>query len=169
MKTICSRVRRLEIAVSLYSPAKGSRAIYYSKKIPRSRIREVGSGSQVIGRGAISLFHSYYLWEFGSFLCFFSFVVSLLCNPNKYSREQRGRRLFPPIISPSVALELKGYCKGTSRVTLSKFWGSDLLMAQRQIVYCVPIVPDFSCLCHAVWCLLILVLEHSVIIDRLPW
>jgi len=69
--------------LSLYSPSKGLRAIYCSEKIPRSRIKEVESSSQVIRRGAISLFYSYYLWEFGSFLCFFSFVVSLLCNPNK--------------------------------------------------------------------------------------
>jgi len=82
MKTMYSRARQLEIAVSLYSPSKGSRAIYYSEKIPRSRIRGVGSGSQVIERSAVSLFHFYYFWEFGSFLCFFSFV-SLLCNPNK--------------------------------------------------------------------------------------
>jgi len=33
-------------------------------------------------------------------------------------------------------------CKGTSRVMLSKFWGSDLLVAQWQIVYCIPIVPE---------------------------
>ena len=83
MKTTRSRARQLEIAASLYSPAKGSRAIHYLEKNPWSRIRGVGSGSQVIGRGAISSFHSYYLWEVGSFLCFFSFVVSLLCNPNK--------------------------------------------------------------------------------------
>ena len=44
----------------------------------------------MIRRDAISLFYSYYLWEFGSFLCFFSFVVSLICNPNKYSRVQKG-------------------------------------------------------------------------------
>ena len=30
-------------------------------------------------------------------------------------------------------------------------------------------VPDFSCLCHAVQCLLLVVLGHSVIIGRLPW
>jgi len=83
MKTIRSRARRLEIAASLYSLAKGSRAIYCLEKNIQSRIRGVGSGSQVIGRGAVSSFHSYYLWEFRSFLCFFSFVVSLLCNPNK--------------------------------------------------------------------------------------
>ena len=83
MKTICLRTRRLEITASLYSLSKGSRAIYYLEKNPRNRIREVGSGSQVIERGAVSSFHFYYLWEFGSFLCFFSFVVLLLCNPNK--------------------------------------------------------------------------------------
>ena len=83
MKTICSRARRLKITTSLYGPSKGSRAVYCLEKIPRSRIREVESGSQVIGRGAVSSFPSYYLWEFGSFLCFFSFVVLLLCNPNK--------------------------------------------------------------------------------------
>jgi len=83
MKTTYSRTRQLEIATSLYSPEKGSRAIHCLEKNLQSRIRGVGSGSQVIRRGVISSFHSYYLWEFGSFLCFFSFVVSLLCNPNK--------------------------------------------------------------------------------------
>ena len=83
MKTMCSRARRLKIAASLYSPAKGSRAIHCLEKNTQSRIRGVGSGNQVIGRGAISSFYSYYFWEFGSFLCFFSFVVLLLCNPNK--------------------------------------------------------------------------------------
>ena len=83
MKTICLRARRLEITTSLYGPAKGLRAIHCLEKNTWSRIREVGSSSQVIRRGAVSSFHSYYLWEFGSFLCFFSFVVSLLCNPNK--------------------------------------------------------------------------------------
>jgi len=42
--------------------------------------REAGSSRQVIRRVATSLFCFCYLWEFGSFLCFFSFVVSLLCN-----------------------------------------------------------------------------------------
>jgi len=83
MKTTCSRARQLEITASLYGLAKGLRAIHCLEKNPQSRIRGVGSSSQVIGRGAISSFHSYYLWEFGSFLCFFSFVVLLLCNPNK--------------------------------------------------------------------------------------
>jgi len=69
--------------LSLYGPSKGLRTIYCLKKNPRSRIRGVGSGSQVIRRGAVSSFHSYYLWEFRSFFCFFSFVVLLLCNSNK--------------------------------------------------------------------------------------
>jgi len=83
MKTTCLRARQLKITTSLYSLAKGSRAIYCLEKNLRSRIKGVGSGSQVIGRGVILSFDSYYLWEFRSFLCFFSFVVSLLCNPNK--------------------------------------------------------------------------------------
>jgi len=53
MKTTCSRVRQLEIAVSFYSPAKGSRAIHCLEKNTWSRIRGVGSGSQVIRRGAV--------------------------------------------------------------------------------------------------------------------
>jgi len=48
-------------AVSLYSPAKGSRAIYCLEKNPQSKIRGVRSGSQVIRRGAVSSFHFYYL------------------------------------------------------------------------------------------------------------
>jgi len=83
MKTIYSRAKQLKITVSLYGLSKGSRAIYCLEKNPWSRIRGVGSSSQVIGRGAVLSFYSYYLWEFGSFLCFFSFVVLLLCNPNK--------------------------------------------------------------------------------------
>ena len=40
---------------------------------------QVGSGSQVIGRGAVSLFHSYYLWEFQSFslFLFFCCIIAL--------------------------------------------------------------------------------------------
>ena len=67
------------------------------------------SGSQVIGRGAISSFHSYYLWEFESFLCFFFLLYHCFVILIKYSRAQREKRPFSPIISPSVALELKGY------------------------------------------------------------
>ena len=73
-----TRDRRLSL-----QPSKRLESHPLFREEPRSRIRGVGSGSQVIGRGAVSLFHSYYLWEFGSFLCFFSLVVLLLCNPNK--------------------------------------------------------------------------------------
>jgi len=83
MQIMYLRARQLEITTSLCSSSKGLRAIYCLEKIPKSRIRGVGSGSQVIRRSAISSFSSYYLWEFESFLCFFSFVVLLLCNPNK--------------------------------------------------------------------------------------
>jgi len=83
MKITCLRARQLEITTSLYSSSKGLRAIYCLEKNPRSRIRRVENDSQVIGRDAVLSFSSYYFWEFGSFLCFFSFVVSLLCNPNK--------------------------------------------------------------------------------------
>ena len=83
MKRTRARTRRLKTAVSVYSLSKGLRVIYCLEKNTQSRIRGVGSGNQVIGRGAVSSFYSYYLWEFGSFFCFFSSVVLLLCNPNK--------------------------------------------------------------------------------------
>jgi len=47
-----------------------------------------------------------------------------------------------PVNSSIINLVLEVHCKGTSRVMLSKFWGSDLLVAQWQIVYCIPIVPE---------------------------
>jgi len=72
MKTMHSKARQLEITAFLYSLSKGLRAIYHSEKIPRSRIRGVGSSSQVIRRGAILLF--------------------LI----KYSRAQRGKKDFSP-------------------------------------------------------------------------
>ena len=73
-----TRLSKRSQAVPLHS-----RAIYCSEKIPKSRIRGVRSDSQVIRRGAVLLFYSYYLWKFRSFFCFFSFIVSLLSNPNK--------------------------------------------------------------------------------------
>ena len=79
MKTMCLRARRLEIATFLYGPAKGSRALHCLEKNTWSRIRGVESGSQVIGRGAVSSFHFYYLWEFGSFslFLFFCCIIAL--------------------------------------------------------------------------------------------
>jgi len=123
------RARWLKIAISLYILSKGSRAIYYLEKNPRSRIRGVGSSSQVIKRGTISLFYSYYLWEFGSFLCFYSFVVSLICNPNKYSRAQKGHNnTLSLIISSSVALELKDYLSD---------WGVLLCLLYENFIKCL--------------------------------
>jgi len=94
------RVSQLEIDVLLYCPSRGSRVIDCSEKNPRRRIREAESSSLVIGRDTTSLFHSYYLWEFGSFLCLFSFVVSLLCNPNEILQGTGGTSsYYSPIIS----------------------------------------------------------------------
>jgi len=63
MKITCSRARQLEIAASLYGPLKGSRATYCLEKNSRSKIKGIGSSSQVIRRGAVSSFHSYYLCD----------------------------------------------------------------------------------------------------------
>ena len=110
----------------------------------------------------------------GLLLCFIllyisnSSVSTLLVGHVLYSAD-----LMSTICIPHILLMVHQYiysrCKGTSRVVLSKFWGSILLMAQWQIMYCTPIISDFSCLCHVVQCLLLVVLEHSVIIDWLPW
>jgi len=56
--------------------------------------------------------HHFTLTIFGNLEVFFvSFLLLYHCFVIliKYSREQRGKRLLPPIISLSVALELKGY------------------------------------------------------------
>jgi len=86
MKTMHSRARQLKIATSLYSLSKGLRATYHSVENPRSRIRGVGSGSQVIRRGAVSSFHFYYFGNlevfFVSFLLLYHCFVILI----KYSR-----------------------------------------------------------------------------------
>jgi len=47
------------------------------------------------------------------------------------------------------------FYKRTSRVVLSKFWESVLLVAWWQIMYCTLTIPNFSCLYHAIQCLLI--------------
>jgi len=61
MKTTCLRAKQLEIAISLYGLVKGLRAIHCLEKNPQSRIRGVRSDSQVIRRGAVLSFSSYYL------------------------------------------------------------------------------------------------------------
>jgi len=78
-----SRARQLETTASLYSLAKGLRAIHHAKEDFRSRVRRAESGHQVFKRGVTSSFWPYYVWEFGDFLCLTFFIVSLLCNPNK--------------------------------------------------------------------------------------
>jgi len=58
------------------------------------------------------LSHYFTLTIFGNLKVFFvSFLLLYHCFVIliKYSRAQRGKRLLPPIISPSVVLELKGY------------------------------------------------------------
>ena len=56
--------------------------------------------------------HHFTLTIFGNLEVFFvSFLLLYHCFVIliKYSRAQRGKDFSPPIISPSVALELKGY------------------------------------------------------------
>jgi len=79
---MCSRAKQLEIAVSIYSLERGSRSAYHAREDSQSRIRKVGSGYLVFGKGAISSFQPYYVWELGGFLCLTFFIVSLLCNLN---------------------------------------------------------------------------------------
>ena len=83
IKITCSRARRLEITISIYSPARSSRPVYHAREDSQSRIRRVGNSHLVFGKGAISLVWSYYIWELGGFFCLTFFVVSLLCNLNK--------------------------------------------------------------------------------------
>jgi len=83
MKITCLRARRLEIAVSVYNPKRGSRSAYLAREDSRSRTRRVESGHLVFGKGTVSLFQPYYIWEFRGFLCLAFFVVSLFCNYNK--------------------------------------------------------------------------------------
>jgi len=75
--------KRLEIAVSFYSPARGLRPVYCVREDSRSRTRRVGSGYPVFGRSAVSLFWLCYVWKYRGFLCLTFFVVLLLCNHNK--------------------------------------------------------------------------------------
>jgi len=45
-------------------------------------------------------------------------------------------------------------CKGTSRVVLSRYWGSVLLVALWQYVYAFPSFLSSFCLCRVVWAFL---------------
>jgi len=78
-----SRARRLEIAVSIYSPARGSRPDYRIEKDSGSRVRGLRSGHLVFRK---ALFYHCGLTIFGNLEDFFVliFLLScLLCNPNK--------------------------------------------------------------------------------------
>jgi len=83
MKITCLRTRQLEIAVSVYSLARGSRPAYCAREDFQGRIRRVENSYLVFGKGAASLFWPCYVWELEGFLCLAFFVVSLLCNLNK--------------------------------------------------------------------------------------
>jgi len=50
MKIMCSKARRLEITVSIYSPARGSRPDHHAEKDSGSRIRGSGSSHLVFGK-----------------------------------------------------------------------------------------------------------------------
>jgi len=56
IKTMYSRARQLEIAIFVYSLARGSRPVYHMREDSRSRIRRVGSSHQVFRKGTISSF-----------------------------------------------------------------------------------------------------------------
>jgi len=83
MKIMYSRARRLKIAVSIYSLAKGSRPTYHAREDSQSRIRRVESSYLVFGKSTASSFWPCYIWKLGGFLCLAFFVVSLLYNLNK--------------------------------------------------------------------------------------
>jgi len=83
MKIMCLRARQLEIAISVYSPARGSRSGHCVREDSWSRTRRVRSSHSVLGRSTVSSVQPYYVWEFRGFLCLTFFVVSLLCNHNK--------------------------------------------------------------------------------------
>jgi len=105
-----SRAKQLRIAISIYSPARGSRPIYHAKEDSRSRISVWGAVTEYL-KGA--LFHHFGLAMFGNLEVFFV-SLSLLSHcfviVIKYSRAQKGTQaITPPLSSLSIALELNGY------------------------------------------------------------
>jgi len=78
-----SRVRRLEIAISVYSLARGLRPDHHTEKNSGSRVRGLGSGHLVFGK---ALSHHCSLTMFGNsedFFVLISLLSHLLCNPHK--------------------------------------------------------------------------------------
>ena len=68
-------------------------------------LEEWGAVSQCLGRGAISSLRPYYVWELRGFLCLTFFVVSLLCNHNKYTLgHRREKQASYPHHHPSLLL-----------------------------------------------------------------
>jgi len=56
MKITSSRARQLEITVSIYSLARGSRPAYHAKENSQSRTGRVESSHLVFGESAVSSF-----------------------------------------------------------------------------------------------------------------
>ena len=50
MKIMCSRARRLKIAISIYNPARGLGSDHCAEKDSGSRVRGSGSGYPVFGK-----------------------------------------------------------------------------------------------------------------------
>jgi len=63
MKIMCSRARQLEIVVSIYSPARGSRPTDCAREDSWSRTKRVGSGHPVFGRSAVVMLLENFLWK----------------------------------------------------------------------------------------------------------
>jgi len=56
MKITHPRARQLEIAIFVYSLARGLRPAYYAREESRSRTRRAGSSHLVFGKNTILLF-----------------------------------------------------------------------------------------------------------------
>ena len=63
----------------------------------------------------------------------------------------------------------KGICKGTSKMVLSQYWESVLLVAQWQYMYAFPSFLSSLCLCHVVQCLLFIIRTLWLLIHVLMW
>jgi len=128
MKITCSRTRWLEIAVFVYSPARGLRPDHCTEKDSRSRVRGLRSSHPVFGKVPS---HHCGLTRFGnSEVSFVLLSLLSLCFVIiiKYFRAQGGTQaIISPLSFLSVALELNGYFEWLSFL-FSK--GSTLLSKQ---------------------------------------
>jgi len=107
---MCSRIRQLEITVSIYSPARGSRPDHHVEKDSGSRVKGSGSSYPVFRKVPS---HHCGLTRFGNLEVFFvSLSLLSLCFVIiiKYSRVQRGtQEIIPLLLSLPIALELNSY------------------------------------------------------------